>query len=384
MNGIVLIYVNSFAVLVLVLILRNYRRKFKSICCEEKVFVFFILTTLIMLINEAALENLWMQAGQAVHILLYILQTFGYSLAVVIPMLWLYYCLFRIYHISSIKKVHRYLLALPAALFIVLLLVTLSGDSAFGIDENNRLVLGFAYIATYVVGLLYIAAAAILITVQRKTLNRGELIPYLLVPVIPVTLALIEIAFGSLTGLMWAGTSLVILEIQMLVLNNRTNIDHLTSLNNRMALDVYVRRMIQESKSLHMQLGLIMMDVDDFKSINDRYGHVEGDRALKATASILRECFVGRFFIARFGGDEFTVVLKNCDDERLANYLEKLETERVKHNKLVNRPYEIKLSIGASVFTESEITSLHSVYMKVDGLMYQDKKAKKETSKAAL
>ncbi len=383
MSKLVLIYINSFAVLVLLLILKNYRRKFKAICCEERVFVLFIWATLLMLVNEAAIENLWGQPGWAIRVLLYGLQTVDYALAVIIPTLWVYYCLYRIYHITSVKKSVRYLVALPAAAYVTLLLVTLPNGVAFGIDEANRYIHGIAYAASYVWGMAYIVAAGYLILSQRKALNRGEIIPYLLVPAIPVALAIGEILFAPLTGLMWAGTSLVILEIQMLVLNNRTNIDHLTSLNNRMALDAYLRRMIHESHATHMRLGVMMIDVDDFKSINDRFGHVEGDRALKATADILREAFAGSFFIARYGGDEFTVVLKDCRDELMAEYLQKLETQREKQNKQTNRPYEIALSIGSWVFTDQEITSLHSLYMKVDGLMYKDKNAKKSINTEA-
>lgn len=377
MNSVILIYTNSFAALVLLLVLKDYRRKFKAICCEERVFVLFIWATLVMLVSEAAIENLWGQPGWAIHILLYTLQTADFGLGVVIPTLWLFYCLYRIYHISSVKMSVRYLIALPAALYVLLLLFTLPGGAAFSIDADNRYTPGIAYTVSYVCGLLYIAAAEALILWKRKALNRGEIGPYLLLPAIPVTLALGEILFEPLAGLMWAGTSLVILEIQMLVLNNRTNIDHLTSLNNRMALDAYLRRMIHESRALHTRLGVIMMDVDDFKSINDRFGHVEGDKALKATADILREAFAGSFFIARYGGDEFTIVLKDCDDRLMAEYLQKLEAKREKQNDQANRPYGIDLSIGSWVFTDQEITSLHSLYMKVDRLMYQDKNAKK-------
>ena len=377
MNSTILIYINSFAVLVLFLVLRNYRLRLKTICCEEKVFVLFIWATLVMLVNETAIENLWAQPGWAIHLLLYVLQTVDYSLAVIIPLLWLYYCLFRIYHISSVKKKLRLLIALPAALYVIALLITLHNGVAFSIDSANLYSAGIAYTGSYIVGLLYVIGASVLILVKRKTLNRGEMIPYLLIPAIPLALAIGEILLEPLTGLMWAGTALVILEIQKLVLNNRTNIDHLTSLNNRMALDGYLRRMIHESHSTHTRLGVIMIDIDDFKSINDRFGHVEGDRALKATGDILRECFAGNFFIARYGGDEFTVVLKDCTEDMMAEYLKKLDEQRIKQNHTVKRPYEIMLSIGSWVFTDQEITSLHSLYMKVDTLMYNEKNAKK-------
>ena len=233
---------------------------------------------------------------------------------------------------------------------------------------------------SFIVGYEYIAAALILILAKRKLLNRGELVPYLLVPVLPITLGILEATLTSPLGLLWAATSLVILEIQMLVLNNKTNIDHLTSLNNRMALDTYVRWIIHESHSTGKPLGLIMIDIDNFKSINDTYGHPEGDRALKMTADILRECFLGKHFIARYGGDEFTVVVKDCTRELMADYLRKLDAQRARRNGNGNRSYQILFSIGASVFERDEITDAHTMLMEVDRIMYRDKYSKKGMS----
>jgi diguanylate cyclase (GGDEF)-like protein len=377
MNNIALLYINGFAVLVLLLALRNYRQKFKYICCEEKVFIFFILSTMAILIIETALQNLWLQPGPAIHILLYVLQMLDFCLTVVIPMLWLYYCLFRLYHISSISPAARILIAAPAAVFILVVLIALPGGYAFRIDESNRYERGIAFMGSFIVGYEYIAASLILMIAKRKLLNQGELVPYLLVPALPITLGILEATLTSPLGLLWAATSLVILEIQMLVLNNKTNIDHLTSLNNRMALDTYVRRIIHESHSSGKPLGLIMIDIDNFKKINDTFGHPEGDRALKITADVLRECFLGKYFIARYGGDEFTVVLKDCSREMMAGYLQKLDTERARQNKNGNKPYEIMFSVGASVFEQDEITDAHTMLMKVDRIMYKDKNSKK-------
>ena len=368
--------------MILILVLRNYRQRFKYICCEEKVFILFIVSTLAILVVEAALENLWTLPGAGLRAVLYVLQAMDYALALIIPMLWLYYCLYRIYHISNVGRLVRVLIAVPAAAFVLMMLVTLPGGVAFRVTQTNGYEKGITHIISYIVGYAYIVASIGLILRKRKLLTRDELVPYLLVPAVPIVLGIVELLQLTPYGLMWTATSLVILEIQMLVLNNRTNIDHLTSLNNRMALDMYARRAIHESHGVHMPLGLIMIDIDDFKRINDVYGHVEGDRALKATADILRECFAGSHFIARYGGDEFTVVLKDCSRERMQAYLAELESARVRYNKNRSKPYEIRLSVGASVFEQSEITDVHTLYMQVDRMMYENKNLKKERDAA--
>ena len=131
MNSVALLYINGFAVLVLLLVLRNYRQKFKYICCEERVFIFFILSTMAILLIEAALQTLWGHPGGVLRVVLYGLQTLDFCLTIIIPMLWLYYCSFRIYHISTISRRLRYLLAVPAALFVLFLIVAVPAGFAF-------------------------------------------------------------------------------------------------------------------------------------------------------------------------------------------------------------------------------------------------------------
>ena len=377
MENTTFIYLFGFSFLVLTIILRNYRQKLKYICCEEKVFIFLILSIMAVLIIESGLTLLWMQNGHIINTSLYILQTLDFIFTVIIPMLWLYYCLYRIYHISYVSQLARRLLLIPIILFTISLIATLPGGVAFKINEMNQYERGLAFYGSFVTGFAYILSALILIISKRRLLSKAEFFPYVLVPIIPIISSIIDVVSESPLGLTWAASSLVLLEIQMLVLNNKTNIDHLTDLNNRMALDTYMKRIIQESQNAEKSFGLIMLDIDSFKKVNDQYGHIEGDKALKATANILRECFSGRYFIARYGGDEFTAVIKNCDDGLLDYYLTRLEEERIKQNKALNKPYEIKFSVGALVFEDQEITDAHSLLMQVDKMMYENKSMKK-------
>ena len=71
-------------------------------------------------------------------------------------MLWLYYCLFRIYHISRISRTARVLIALPAVVLCVLVIATVPGGIAFRINENNEYFRGIAFYASYAVGYIYV------------------------------------------------------------------------------------------------------------------------------------------------------------------------------------------------------------------------------------
>ena len=190
----------------------------------------------------------------------------------------------------------RYIVPLPAVLFAVFIAVTSPLGLIFEINELNIYSRGPAVASGFVVAYMYIAAAAVLIIAKRKSLDKGEIFPYLLILIIPVTFALLEAFVNIPISVTWATTGLVLLEIQIYVLNKKTNIDHLTSLNNRMALDSYIKRTINESHSSHKCFGLVMLDIDDFKQVNDKYGHTEDDRALKAVRTCCSNAFPAIIF----------------------------------------------------------------------------------------
>ena len=91
--------------------------------------------------------------------------------------------------------------------------------------------------------------------------------------------------------------------------------DALTGLSNRHSMEESFLREIARCEQDGHPVSLIMIDVDNFKVFNDQFGHVAGDRALSAVASILRHQFRPRDLLVRFGGDEFAVLLPEVDEK---------------------------------------------------------------------
>jgi diguanylate cyclase (GGDEF)-like protein len=89
--------------------------------------------------------------------------------------------------------------------------------------------------------------------------------------------------------------------------------DALTGLGNRHAMDESFPREIKRCQQDEKPISLIMIDVDQFKSFNDKFGHVAGDRALSAVANVLEHQFRQRDLVVRYGGDEFAVLLPGVD-----------------------------------------------------------------------
>ncbi len=371
-------YLNGFAILILLLILHNSNKKFKIMNRDEKLFTLLALVTIAVLITSAALPPMWGIHGKRMHVIIKTLQSIDFFLSIVVPMLWLYFCIYRIYPQIKLNKVTKFLIPAPVFLLLLTTIISYKYGLLFVINSSNEYSRGILFFYGISIGYLYVLASSIFIILKKKALSTNELFLYLLFPILPAALSLSERFFRFPIYTSWAISTLVMLEIQLHVMNKKSNIDYLTNLNNRMAFDDYLKETINTSLSMHQPFGLIVLDIDNFKKVNDLYGHAEGDRALKGTSKILCDSFTGKNFLSRYGGDEFAVILRECEHDLLDYYLDKLERKRNEYNISSNKPYEINFTIGAYVFKEDEITDAHSMFMLVDNIMYSNKiKSKK-------
>lgn len=128
-------------------------------------------------------------------------------------------------------------------------------------------------------------------------------------------------------------------------------LDHLTGLPNRYRCDVDIRRAIGDLQAEEKAGYLLFIDLDDFKVVNDSYGHHYGDAVLVSFATFLFETFGGKHKVYRFGGDEFVMLITDCDQSGLNEVLEEI-LERTKEPwKAINREFYCSLSIGVVEIT---------------------------------
>jgi diguanylate cyclase (GGDEF)-like protein len=156
-------------------------------------------------------------------------------------------------------------------------------------------------------------------------------------------------------------------------LGNLALTDELTGLYNRRGFMALAERQLKIGRRSDRGMLLFVMDVDGLKQINDSFGHLQGDHALKRTAEVLEETFRDSDVIARLGGDEFAVLAVEASGHSEATIKTRL-FECLKSISAEQHGYEISLSLGVARFDPRNRTSIEDLMVKADRAMYEQKR----------
>lgn len=156
--------------------------------------------------------------------------------------------------------------------------------------------------------------------------------------------------------------------------------DALTELYNRRGFLVHTKQQLRlfRSRRLDRGLWLMMADMDGLKEINDTFGHQEGSLALVKIGEILQETFRETDVIARFGGDEFTVLFIDIDNEVGGTVSERLEKNLEVYNANSGKIYKLSISYGLISIGVEDNSSIEELINQADKLMYEQKRSKKK------
>jgi two-component system cell cycle response regulator len=151
--------------------------------------------------------------------------------------------------------------------------------------------------------------------------------------------------------------------------------DPLTGLYNRRYFTDHLREHFQKAKMFGAYFSLLMVDLDDFKRVNDTYGHPIGDLILTEAAVLLKTSVRTGDIVSRFGGDEFVILLKNTDREIAAQIAERIR-QRFESHVVIARTDAIRFtaSIGVCSFPETEADDESELLEQVDRAMYRGKR----------
>lgn len=294
---------------------------------------------------------------------------------------WFDYVVNRSGYMLFDSKVKRLLEKIPLFITVFLNLISIFTEWVFVIDENGHYTYGSLFIVQVIGTYVYLLAATVIALWKLKRphsrIEQKEYIAYSLYMLPPLVTGFIEDLFPSAPILymcMFFAILIVFTTIQNLQIFN----DALTGLNNRKRLELYLQE-IQNSATVNNPISVFMIDVDKFKEINDTYGHVEGDTALKIIADCLKITSkqLGGF-VARYGGDEFCYVLSGREKE--PEFVKECIRKNLKELQIKMQPqreYSLAVSIGYNTITDSESDIVSSIE-KADMLLYADKKREKK------
>ena len=155
------------------------------------------------------------------------------------------------------------------------------------------------------------------------------------------------------------------------ILENISLTDDLTGLYNRKGFLALAAHRVKLSNRNGEPFSIAFIDLDELKEINDTFGHLEGDRALRDTADLLRECFRDSDIVARLGGDEFAIFIAEADEGQIAQRIRKrLSARPGEHDRL----YKLSFSMGVVASDPAQHEEVEVLLKRADNLMYQQKR----------
>jgi diguanylate cyclase (GGDEF)-like protein len=162
--------------------------------------------------------------------------------------------------------------------------------------------------------------------------------------------------------------------LELLALNERLSVlastDSLTQVYNRTRFDLLFHESVEVSTRRHTQLSLLIIDLDDFKKVNDKFGHQIGDHVLKESANLLSELVGVRGIVSRWGGEEFAILLPYSDIEQAYGLAESMRSE-MSHRRMSKALVSVSISVGVASLHAEE--SPDSLLMRADNALYYAK-----------
>lgn len=260
---------------------------------------------------------------------------------------------------------------IPAALSVALAVLSPFWGYLFSVDHGTwRKGPLFSLYAVTTAG--YLLAGAFRLLRQRDMLPKGGFGTLLVVPLLPLAGAAAHSLFGRPSVWATAACALIILNAYLQEQVLRT--DTLTGAWTQGPFKHRLSRLLQSNRG--EPFGMIYMDIDNFKTINDSFGHREGDEALQALTATLKRTMRKTDVVARLGGDEFGILARVDGQDALDAVARKIEQAIEMHNRTSGKPYSISCSFGAKLFWTTPDCSAESILDQADSLMYMHKKSK--------
>lgn len=373
MYDLLYIEINLFCVCILVLLLHKARLNYRS-QTEQLLFSNVTMNGVLLLF----LDFLWIlldgKTFLGAYEILTLINAAYFVETAVLAKGWFDYIDYCLGHKVHHNALWRRISMVPLFALIALSIASIWTGWIFTVDDFNHYHRGPYYFVQPLLVYIYLFWAMAMTLVQAfKRKNYAERNVYCSLFALGFFPLVASILQAMLPGipLLAVGMTLAILMVFVNIQAQMISVDPLTGLNNRLQFYKYLSKKMGTSRSTIGNLYLFVLDADDFKRINDTYGHGEGDSALLVMASVLkRVCGPRNCFIARYGGDEF-VVAGEFDSEETAKDMIALIDECLEEASS-NMKYPVKMSVGYAEYSE-DMEIVPDFFNKADAALYQVK-----------
>ena len=283
--------------------------------------------------------------------------------------LWLLYLDLSLNHDRSRMKKIYYKICIPVTALLLALIGNIWFHYFFYVDENNV----YHRLPAINIFYLYLMVCAIysLCLYYNHRRRHGQIAFF------PIYMYLTPIVVGSILqmifygiSLAWLGTAIGVVALYMSLQQQKTYLDTLTGMYNRLYLEHAIFKMKKDSSGTYYGA---MIDMNDFKEINDTYGHSAGDHALIDMANLFRRIISSNTTVFRFAGDEFILLIKTPSEDEVTELKYRLTQAVSDFNRKHERPYKLSFSMGYAKYDRENDTS-DSFFKKIDNAMYAQKK----------
>lgn len=278
-------------------------------------------------------------------------------------------------HAVSSSRIMK-LYAVPFAVMSLFTLTTPLHHLCFSLS-GSRYVRGILNVPFTIICIAFIAITgirAIINSFSKKYYSRSILLRLLFLYAIVLIIAqMLQVLLGPILPFRSLFAGVLFMFITLRGMCETVTLDALTHINNRFSLDRTLDTKILSGE----KFWLVMLDIDNFKHINDTFGHINGDEAIRCTAMAISHAVPHNCFVARYGGDEFAVVMP-FEDGEMVDELETLIRQELQQivNK-ANLPFSLDISAGYAVRDES-IGNIPDMVEAADRVLYERKRSKKE------
>ncbi len=359
--------INFYAAFFLFTILITIYAKKDVYSYSSKMFKFIIITNIILLLFEGVT---FLYNGINTEFAWYVNYIFNGVVFLLTPLVgsfWASYIDHKIFNSKDRIKKRLYYLQ-PFIIGVILSIFNIFYPVLYSISEVNvysREPLISVNIATMYILLFYIFY---LVIRNRKLLERNVfygVVMFMVFPAIGGAIQMIFYGVSSLYSLMALGVVVTYIFLETV----GSSKDYLTNLFTRIKSDEYIKNMMDRN----LEFYVIMIDLDNFKKLNDKYGHSSGDSVLKSFGIVLQNVFTENALVSRFGGDEFLIIVSEVEEEELLEYKKLIDEELTKkeyRNKLLK---DIGFSFGYSSYKLDDEKTMDQLIVEADDFMYKDK-----------